>query len=207
MNKNLWNDWWADVKLTLPCLEIAGQKKKKKKRPVSSYSNYDDIFSSNSDLIMLRVWIAILIIPSWKCSEWGIGAAGRRSSYLCRVANVWTFYFMWIWRGRRFLVSIKKIPNKKCQTDNRNEHEGRRGKREWRRENGCPLKVKYWSERRKNLRRECVCVCVCERERERKEEKQWWESALVRERKRERGRVRSDRVTGQKEDRKWGGKA
>lgn len=80
-------------------------------------------------------------------------------------------------------------------SDNRNEHEGRRRKREWMRENVCPPKVKYWSERRKNLSR------GGERERER-------EGAVMRERirRRTRGRVRSDRVTEQKEDRKCEGR-
>ena len=180
--------------LTSHSLCLAGKSQdKRKKHPVSSYSNYDYIFSSNSDLIMLRVWIAILIIPSWKCSEREIGAAGRRSSYLCRVANVWTFYFMWNWRGRRFLVSIKKNPKPKVSD--------RQQKWAWGTERKEGVKERKWvSTESEILEREeeeleergcvCVCVCVCvwDRESEQRGEAVMRERISTKERERERER-------------------
>lgn len=89
------------------------------------------------------VWIAILIMPCCNMEMQWMGATERRSSYLCLVTNV---CFISCGGGRGFQYRLK-IPNKKWQTDNRDEHEGRRRKREWRRGNGCPPKVKYWMER------------------------------------------------------------
>lgn len=102
--------------------------------------------------------------------------------------------------GVKDLVSIKKSTTKSGRRAIEMSMRDWRRKREWTRENGRPPKVKEWSGRGTNSREG-----VCALEGESKEEKQWWESTLVQER--ERGRLRSDRVTEQKEDRKWGWRA
>lgn len=136
-----------------------------------------------------------------KCRE--IGATERRSACLmphCQCAYILFHLDETEEEGVKDLVSIKKSTTKSGRRAIEMSMRDWRRKREWTRENGRPPKVKEWSGRRTNSREG-----VCALEGASKEEKQWWESTLVQER--ERGRLRSDRVAEQKEDRKWGWRA